>query len=182
MTDMKAKLQRSSIIAELNIVIRQLCAYCCSWFIQRSWQCWHSRWFSRNPPSNWHRVIHQEAKPTPRKRLQDLPACVETMNLVDTRSTSSASERTDPHPRNRSSGKHNVCTHIPKGQNYKTWSQTKITRAPCRRRTENDKLRAVKFGDLIATDHKGISEEEASRNNDRNAIVVQDLAAQWNRS
>ena len=49
MTDMKAKLQRSSIIAELNTAIRQLCAYCCSWFIQRSWQWWHSRWFSRNP-------------------------------------------------------------------------------------------------------------------------------------
>ena len=177
MTDMKTKLQRSSIIAELNTGVQQLCAYCCLTVLAQPM-------IQPKPSSNWHRVIHQEAKPTPINRLQDLPECVEkfTVNLVDTRSTSSASERTDPHPRNRSSGKHNVCTYIPKGPNYKYCSQTKITRAPCRRRTENDKLRAAKFGDLITTDHKVTSEEEASRNNDRNAIVVQDLAAQWIRS
>ena len=101
------------------------------------------------------------------------------MNLVDTRSRSSASERTYPQPSNRSNWKHNVKTHIPKGPNYKICSRPKITRAPCRRRTENDKLRAAKFGDLITADHKVISEEEASCNNDRYAIVVQDLTAQW---
>ena len=66
MTDMKTKLQRSSIIAELNTAIRQLCAYCCSWFIKRSWQCWHSRWFSRDPQvictrwSIWKQSRHRE--------------------------------------------------------------------------------------------------------------------------
>ena len=36
-----------------------------------------------------------------------------------------------------------------------------------------------KFGDLIAADHKVLSENCESRNNHRYAVVVQDLATQW---
>ena len=36
-----------------------------------------------------------------------------------------------------------------------------------------------KFGDLIAADHKVLSENCESRNNHRHAVVVQDLATQW---
>ena len=39
--------------------------------------------------------------------------------------------------------------------------------------------RAEKFGDLITTDHKVLSENCESRNNHRYAVVVQDLATQW---
>ena len=101
------------------------------------------------------------------------------MNLVDTRSTSSASERTYPQTSNRSSEKHNVCTHIPKGPNYKICSRTRLQELRAHAVPKNDKLRAAKFGDLITADHKVISEEEASCNNHRYANVVQDLAAQW---
>ena len=54
--------------------------------------------------------------------------------------------------------------------------RTKITSAPCRIRTDNQVPRAEKFGDLITTDHKVLSEDCESRNNHRYAVVVQDLA------
>ena len=45
-----------------------------------------------------HRVVDWEEKRAPRYRLQDLPEWMEefTMDLVDTKSTSSASDRADP--------------------------------------------------------------------------------------
>ena len=39
--------------------------------------------------------------------------------------------------------------------------------------------RAENFGDLTIADHKVLREEGESRNNHRNAVVVQDLATQW---
>ena len=39
--------------------------------------------------------------------------------------------------------------------------------------------RAEHFGDLIAANHKVLSEESESRNNHRHAVVVQDVATQW---
>ena len=76
-------------------------------------------------------------------------------------------------------GKHSVYTHFPKDRNCEICQRTKITRAPCRRRKGGAVLRAEKFGDLITADHKVLSENCESRNNQRYAIVVQDLATQW---
>ena len=42
--------------------------------------------------------------------------------------------------------------------------------------------RAANFGDLIRADHKVLSEGCESRNNHRYAVVVQDLATQWNQA
>ena len=75
-------------------------------------------------------------------------------------------------------GKHNVHTHFPKDRNCEICQRTKITRAPCRRRTGGAVPRAEIFGDLITADHKVLSESSESRNNHRYAIVVQDLATQ----
>ena len=66
-------------------------------------------------------------------------------------------------------GRHSVYTHFPKDRNCEICKRTKITRAPCRRRTGEAVPRAVNFGDLITAD----------RNNHRYAVVVQDLATQW---
>ena len=44
-------------------------------------------------------------------------------------------------------GKHSVCTHFPKDRNCEICKRTKITRAPCRRRTGEAVPRAEKFGD-----------------------------------
>ena len=52
-------------------------------------------------------------------------------------------------------GKHSVYTHFPKDRNCEICKRTKITRAPCRRRTGVAVPRAVNFGDLITADHKG---------------------------
>ena len=75
--------------------------------------------------------------------------------------------------------KHSVYTHFPKDRNCEICQRTKITRAPCRRRTGRVEPRAEKFGDLITADRKVLSEGCESRNNHRYAVVVQDLATQW---
>ena len=69
--------------------------------------------------------------------------------------------------------KHSVYTRFNKDR------KTKITVAPCRRRTGGAVSRAENFGDLITADHKVLSEDCESRNNQRYAVVVQDLATQW---
>ena len=66
----------------------------------------------------------------------------------------------------------------PMDRQCKVCKRTKITRAPCTRRTGNPVPRAEKFGDLITADHRVLSEECESRNNHRYAVVVQDLATQ----
>ena len=76
-------------------------------------------------------------------------------------------------------GKHSVYTHFPKDRNCEICKRTKITRAPCRRRNGEAVPRAEQFGDLITADHKVLSENCESRNNNRYAVVVQDLATQW---
>ena len=76
-------------------------------------------------------------------------------------------------------GKHSVYTHFPKDRNCEICKRTKITRAPCRRRNGEAVPRAEKFGDLITTDHKVLSDNCEYRNNHRYAVVVQDLATQW---
>ena len=76
-------------------------------------------------------------------------------------------------------GKHNVHTHFPKDRNCEICRRTKITSAPCRRRSGEAVPRAANFGDLITADHKVLSDKCESRNNHRYAVVVQDLATQW---
>ena len=73
------------------------------------------------------------------------------------------------------SGKQSVCTHFPKDPNCDICLKTKITRASCRRRAGTVVPRVEHVGDLITADHKVLSEESASRNNHRYAVVVQDL-------
>ena len=77
------------------------------------------------------------------------------------------------------SGKHSVYTHFPKDANCEVCLRTKMTRAPCRKRTGSAVPRAENFGDLTTADHKVVSEGCESRNNHRYAVVVQDLATQW---
>ena len=77
------------------------------------------------------------------------------------------------------SRKHRIYSHFPKDRNCEVCLRTKMTRAPCRRRTGEALPRAEKFGDLIKADHKILNEEGESRNNHRYAVVVQDLATQW---
>ena len=60
--------------------------------------------------------------------------------------------------------------HFPKDRNREVCLRTKMTRAPCRRRTGAAVPRAEKFGDLITGDHKVLSEGCESRNNHRLAI------------
>ena len=59
--------------------------------------------------------------------------------------------------------KHSVYTHSPKDRNCEICLRTKMTRAPCRRRTGEAPPRAEKFGDPITADHKVLNEEGESR-------------------
>ena len=76
-------------------------------------------------------------------------------------------------------GKHSVYTHFPKDRNCEICKRTKITRAPCRRRSGEAVSRAANLGNLTTADHKVLSDNCESRNNHRYAVVVQDLATQW---
>ena len=64
-------------------------------------------------------------------------------------------------------------------RDVRIWLNTSVYRAPCRRRNGEGVPRAANFGDLIAADHKVLSDNCESRNNHRYAVVVQDLATQW---
>ena len=98
----------------------------------------------------------------------------------DSHASSSHEVSLEPTPtRSVDLGKHNVHIHFPKDRNCEICQRTKITRAPCRRRNGEAVPRAEIFGDLIAADHKVLSEGCESRNNHRYAVVVQDLATQW---
>ena len=75
--------------------------------------------------------------------------------------------------------KHSICIHFPKDRNCEVCLRTKMTRAPCRRRTGEALPRAEKFGDLITADRKVFEEDGELRNNHQYAVGVQDLATQW---
>ena len=82
----------------------------------------------------------------------------------------------DPLLSSRSSGMCNILTYFPRYGISEICRWIKITRDPHRRRVKNDISSAPKFGDIITTDHKVLSEEGESRNNHRYAVVVQDSA------
>ena len=63
------------------------------------------------------------------------------------------------------SKKDSIYTHFPKDRNCEVCLRTKMTRAPCRRRTGEALPRVEKSGDLITADHKILNEEGESRNN-----------------
>ena len=98
----------------------------------------------------------------------------------DFHASSSHEPSLEPTPtRSADLGKHSVYTQFPKDRNCDICQRTKITRAPCRRRSGGAVPHAIFFGDLITADHKVLSEGCESRNNHRCAFVVQDLATQW---
>ena len=70
-------------------------------------------------------------------------------------------------------------THFPADQNCEVFQRTKITGAPCRRRTSDAAPRAESFGDLMTANHQVLNEGSGSRRNYRYSIVVQDFATQW---
>ena len=98
----------------------------------------------------------------------------------DSHASSSHEPPLEPTPtRSVDLGKHSVFTHFPKDRHCEICQRTKITNALCRRRIGGAVPHAENFGDLIAADHKVLSEVCESRNNHRYAIVLQDLATQW---
>ena len=111
-------------------------------------------------------------------RLRDLREWLEefTDNLEDTEmpapahiSHDSDSER----PAKVAPRKHSICTHFPRDNSCEICKQTKITRAPCRRRTGGAVPRAENFGDLITADHKVLNEGCESRDNHQRTQWIQ---------
>ena len=67
---------------------------------------------------------------------------------------------------NRAGGKHNFFTHFPKDPNCEVCRRTKVTRAPCKRHTDeraDRKKMGERFGDMITADHKVLNEGQESR-------------------
>ena len=121
---------------------------------------------------------NEEQKTNADDRLGDLPEWLEpfTENLKDTEtlapaqvSQDSDSERTTKVA--EKSMMHTTFTHFPKSRDCDACFRTKITRAPCRRRTGEVLPRGEKFGALITADHKVLTEECESRNNHRYAVA-----------
>ena len=126
-------------------------------------------------------VRHTENEMAEEDPSQDIPGWLQpfTENLEDLEAyvLAHSSERVNSDLETQKR-KHNVYTHFPKDRNCDICLRTQITRAPCRRRNEGSIPSAEKFGDLITADHKVLSEGSESRNNHRDAVVVQDLATQ----
>ena len=77
----------------------------------------------------------------------------------DTHASSSREPSLEPMPtRSADLGKHSVYTHFPEDRNCEICQRTKITRAPCRRRTGEVVPSAENVSDLITADHKVLSE------------------------
>ena len=74
------------------------------------------------------------------------------------------------------SRKHILKTNFPRDRNCEICLRTKMTRAPCRRRTGTVVPKAENVGDLMTADHKVLRE---GCEHHRYAVVVQDLATQW---
>ena len=77
------------------------------------------------------------------------------------------------------SRKQSIFTRFPKDRNWDVCLKTKITKASYWRCTGGALPRAEKFGDLITADHKVFDEGCESRDNHRNAVVVQGFATRW---
>ena len=121
----------------------------------------------KNPRKIIHKNKDEDIDPVQGDLLHDLPEWLEefTENLVDERvpalrsTPASSSRESGPEPpRKVVSGKHSIHTHFPKDRNCEMCKRTKITRAPCRRRTGKAVLRAASFGNLITADIKVLSE------------------------
>ena len=103
---------------------------------------------------------------------------------MEPRSIASGSDRKDPPkpprpkppPSKAPQEKHNLFIHFPEDPNCEMHKRAKVARAACRRNSQSHTHR--EFGETIATDHQILSEEGESRNDQRYAIVVQDLATQ----
>ena len=70
---------------------------------------------------------------------------LEDADLVAFGNISREKKKSEP-PRKVASGKHSIFTHIPKDRNCKVCNRTKITGAPCRKRSGEAPLRAERFG------------------------------------
>ena len=111
---------------------------------------------------------------------EDLPEWLEdfteNLEIVEMPAAAHISHGSDSErPARVVSRKHSIYAHFPKDQNCEVCKRTKITRAPCRKRTGEAVLRAENFGDMITADHKVLNEGCESRNNHRFAVVVHDL-------
>ena len=113
----------------------------------RAARCEEARRMNQQKPKNNQKWVR-------RNPLPDLPGWLEefTENLVDESvpahrdAPASSSRESTSEPRVKEvSGKHSIYTHFPKDQNCDICLRTKITRAPCRKRTGTAILRAEKL-------------------------------------
>ena len=77
------------------------------------------------------------------------------------------------------SGNHDVFTQFPKDRNCEVCRRTKITWAPCRKRSGRHIHRVEICGDLTTANRKLLNELCESRNSHRYAVIVQESATQW---
>jgi len=77
---------------------------------------------------------------------------------------------------------HNIYTHFPKDPNCEVCKLCKTDRAHCRTKVKgapDDVPEPKAFADAITADHKIINADDASKDNDRAALIVQDRWSSW---
>ena len=147
-------------------------------------KCEETRRVDQQKPKNPNKNDNEEVRGDP---LRDLPEWLQefTENLVDDsvpehRDASSSSHELLSEPRAKVvSGKHSIFIHFPKDRNFDICFRTKITRAPCRRRTGPvvpERKKQWWFNNSGSQSSQWGCE---SRHNHGYAVVVQDLATQW---
>ena len=115
---------------------------------------------NKNPKTNKKETKREQSDPL----CSDIPEWLQEFreNLVDDEipvhgdchASSSHEASLEPiFKRREDLGEHIVHTHIPEDRNCEICKRTKITRAPCRRRSGGAVPRAANFGDLITADH-----------------------------
>ena len=120
-------------------------------------------------------------------RVRDLPQWLEEFadDLEDTELHAPAhifqdSDSERPTKVVSKSRKPSIYTHFPQDRNCEVCLRTKMTTAPCRRRTGEALPRPEKFGDLITADHKSsMRRANLERTTGTLSLFKQDLATQW---
>ena len=135
----------------------------------------------QNPTRIWK---EKDTVPVQGNRFRDLPEFTENPEegvSASRDTTASTSHDSDPerHTKVVPRGSTVSSRTFSKDRNCKVRKRTKVTRAPCRRRTGEAVLHAEKIGDLVTADQKVLSEGSEPRNNHRYAVVIQALAIQW---
>ena len=107
-----------------------------------------------DPHQTLNHNINKDNQGAAENRVRDLSEITDTLEDAEVPAVANTSHDSDSErPTKVESRKHSIYTHFTKDRNCEVCKRTKVTRAPCRKRTGETVLRADNFGDLITASH-----------------------------